>query len=66
MDKILVSVGQTVVTGDQIGTVGTSGRSTGSHLHFETRLANPYSVSCSYRYLDPTSRGRVNPLCFLP
>ena len=66
MDRIDVTKGDTVVIGDQIGTVGTTGRSTGSHLHFETRLANPYSVSCSYRYLDPTSRGRVNPLCFLP
>lgn len=66
MDRIDVNKGDTVVIGDQIGTVGTTGRSTGSHLHFETRLANPYSVSCNYRYLDPTSRGRVNPLCFLP
>lgn len=66
MDRIDVTKGDTVVIGDQIGTVGTTGRSTGSHLHFETRLANPYSISCSYRYLDPTSRGRVNPLCFLP
>ena len=65
MDKILVSVGQTVITGDQIGTIGTTGRTTGPHLHFETRLRNPSSANCSLRYLDPTSRGRVNPYCFL-
>ena len=65
MDKILVSVGETVVTGDQIGTIGTTGRSTGPHLHFEVRLRNPNSINCSLPYLDPTSRGRINPYCLL-
>ncbi len=65
MNKIYVSVGQTVVTGDVIGSVGTTGRTTGPHLHFEVRLRNPNSVSCSLPYLDPTSRGRMNPYCFL-
>lgn len=38
MDKTLVKAGQTVVAGEQIGTVGRTGKTTGANLHFEVRV----------------------------
>lgn len=40
MQAVYVTVGQTVNRGDAVGKMGSTGRSTGTHLHFEVRSAS--------------------------
>ncbi|MDP9163300.1 MAG: M23 family metallopeptidase, partial [Pseudomonadota bacterium] len=55
MSAILVSAGQHIVRGQQIGRMGSTGRSTGSHLHYEVRIdgrpVNPIPFMKSTDYL---------------
>ncbi|NET56403.1 MAG: peptidoglycan DD-metalloendopeptidase family protein [Symploca sp. SIO2E6] len=50
-NRILVQRGQQVAQGQQISEMGSTGYSTGPHLHFEVR---------------PSGRGAVNPMAYLP
>ncbi len=49
--RILVQKGQNVAQGEQISEMGSTGFSTGPHLHFE---------------VHPAGQGAVNPMAFLP
>ena len=46
--KLNVAKGDTVKKGDKIGEVGTTGNSTGNHLHFEFRLNGKYIDPFTY------------------
>ena len=50
-DRILVRAGQYVQQGDQVSEMGSTGYSTGPHLHFE---------------IHPSGNGAVNPMAYLP
>ena len=51
LSTILVSVGDTVIIGQNIGLVGNSGRSTGSHLHYAIKKGKNEENSLPYCFL---------------
>ena len=59
MSRIGCSKGQTVKQGDVIGYVGTTGRSTGNHLHFEVRVGSTRKDPLNY-FKDKALYGRDN------
>ena len=55
MSGFTVMAGETVVRGQVIGYVGTSGRTTGAHLHYEVRIRN--TPVNPHKYLRDTLAG---------
>lgn len=55
LDRIDVTEGQRIETGEQLGLVGTTGLTTGPHLHFEVRIENNsfYSTRNPELWLTP-------------
>ncbi len=54
LSKILVKPGQHVKRGDLIGRVGNTGKSTGSHLHYEVRYKGVPQNPVNYYFQDLT------------
>lgn len=62
MYNAMVRTGQTVKQGQQIGTLGTSGSSTGPHLHFEIHLGTAKHVKKGNKWVPVNT---VNPALYI-
>jgi len=54
LDEYNVRVGQKVVRGEKIGEVGNTGKSTGSHLHYEVHVKGRPDNPAKYYFMDLT------------
>lgn len=54
LSQILVKPGQHVKRGEMIGKVGSTGKSTGSHLHYEVRFKGEPQNPVNYYFMDLT------------
>ena len=54
LDKYMVRVGQKVLRGEVIGTVGLTGRTSGYHLHYEVLYKDRHDDPAKYFYQDMT------------
>ena len=52
MSKIIARVGQKVVRGEIIGEVGSTGKSTGPHLHYEVHVKGKVVNPVNYYFMD--------------
>jgi murein DD-endopeptidase MepM/ murein hydrolase activator NlpD len=68
LSRILVAAGTRVVRGQMIGLMGSTGRSTGSHLHYEVRIDNhavnpqPFLTTADYWQAANSDAARVIPV----
>lgn len=58
LDKAIAKLGDTIVAGTQIGTIGSSGTSSGSHLHYEINVnGQPVDPSA---FLKDAQNGKIS------